>query len=531
MNDQLKTSFTQISNTLNKYADSGDLTYIEEIENNLKKLFSVEYVRFWKYDRNNESIALLDKEDNTLQLESSLTKQTIENQSVTLINHITSEKYYSPKIDNPLELKIRSLIIFPIMHDKKVYGIVKLGRGLKQKKVFTKQHEVMLEALSVLFQKIMLSEQMNKEELIGYTGDDIKKIPSATIKKNENLSAKKKLSESGNEKQVSSKELKALIEEKKALEKKLQHFKEQETELTTQISKFQNKLKEIDEKYTTLEASTSEIDGQLKEYQTRIKEFETEVESLKNENKTLRSIDDKESTSIQKLKSGMSLINSKNKINIDHNIECILQNIDDTFADNEYAYMLFELIIYALNSKKGLAQIEEIVKASKLLPKIINDYSFNTDMDIHNEKHIFSKFVNNIEKYEKKIFLGAPKITIITDEKIPTSLVFDRPKLQSILYHLLIDLYQFTDHTRDLSINIKYDNNFLYIQVGGFTHNQNTLLKSMFKKTKLSSDEKDRLGLQLSRKLMKRLKGNLEITYKEEYYQFLLTLPVQILKI
>lgn len=43
---------------------------------------------------------------------------------------------------------------------------------------------------------------------------------------------------------------------------------------------------------------------------------------------------------------------------IDENIEFILQGINQNFDDKEYAFMLLEMLIFALESNKGMSLVE-----------------------------------------------------------------------------------------------------------------------------------------------------------------------------
>jgi len=113
---------------------------------------------------------------------------------------------------------------------------------------------------------------------------------------------------------------------------------------------------------------------------------------------------------------------------------------------------------------------------------------------------------------------------------MPVSLVFDAPKIQSILLHLLTDLYQFVDYEKTINLNFNFKNKLLYIEIGGFVYQKNSLFQSMFKEKKIGGDEKNRIGLQLSKKLIIRLKGAIEYLYENEYYKFILTVPAQVIK-
>lgn len=517
MNENFKITFKNLVNSLNLHVASSNFKYIQDMEEILKTFFSSKYVKFWRYDKTNETLILLDGHvGKVISLESSLTKQAIKNQASTFMNHISSNKYYNPDIDNPLELKIKSLIIVPIIKGKQVLGVLKIGRGIKEKKVFTKQDQAILQKLMAIFIKVMLSESMDKDEIMNFI---VKGGASkANNSKNENLPDVHKKNKKEHEVVTPvSKKIDNELQEQKAV---LAQYKEKEIKLKAEITQSQHDFKILEKKYKELKSSLDEAESHKKEYQKSIKNLEIEVNNLAKKNSTLKNE-----------KAEKSLFNhSSNMIKIDQNIECLLPTFDNVFSENEYSYMLVELMLYALYSKKGLTKIEEMVKKSKLLPEIIESYDFRSDVKIHREKHILSKLLNNIEQYEKNIFLGQPKISVTLNKNVPVSLVFDRPKVQSIVFHLLIDLYQFINHTKEVAIEFKLENKFLIIEIGGFIHTQNSLFKSMFKKTKLRDDDKDRLGLQVSRKLIEKLKGTIEIIYKDEYYQFVIMFPVQFVK-
>jgi len=190
MQDNLKFNLKEIANFLNKYVKSKDFTYITEIEEALKKLFFAHTVKFWKYHEYDEILNLIAPEKyEALSLDTSLTKQAIDNKSSIFSNHATSDKYYIPAIDNPLKLKIKSLMIFPIVKGRKVLGILKIYRGMRQGKVFTKYDETILKSLSVLLVKIIESKSIEKVELLGLLGEKTKKKIPLKQKENKSSSA------------------------------------------------------------------------------------------------------------------------------------------------------------------------------------------------------------------------------------------------------------------------------------------------------------------------------------------------------
>lgn len=529
MQGNLKSTLKKIANTLNNYVDSKDLKYIEEIENQFEAFFNAEVVKLWKYDDKKETLNLLESEnDEDLSLSPSLTKQSIVDKSPVISNHSTSDKYYTPEIDNPLELKVKALMIFPIMKGKRVFGVLRIWRGLKQRKIFTKKDEVTLESFVPLLIKLIACEKIEKEEIIALVGDSKENKTSSTPK----LAAAPKTKDEPSKVDAEFTALKKKFD--KNLEE-LKSYKESEAAYKIKIDQSQDELKKSKEKCKELETSSLELSSEVQTYQSQINELTKQLEASQKEyealNRELREEKAKNSVkSIKELKSEKPLFSEKKFEKLDENIEFILNEVNHAFAKNEYSYMLFEILVYALNSKKGMGYLEETLKKSKLVPEIIEGYYFSGDLKVRNEKCIIQDLLKNIKDYQEKSFFDAPKLDITIDKEMPPSLVFDAPKIQSILLHLLLDLYRFTEHSKPININLAFKNKLLSIDIGGSVYQKNSLFKSVLKQMKLTENEKDRHGLQLSLKLIKRLKGRIESVYEDEYYKFVLTMPTQVIK-
>jgi hypothetical protein len=567
MQDNLHATVKEIAKCANAYAKSKESKHMDEIEHAIQTLFESQTVKFWKVDTQKETIQLLNKDtDEALFLESSLTKQAIESKKALLENHVSSDKYYNVTIDNPFALKIKALMIYPILKGKTVIGVLKVWRGIKQRKVFSKKDEEILLALSSLWLHILESREIDKETVLSLLGENVEKDvikprvhkeeqTKKTVAKNVKYSRTEliELESLKQERDTLKEENKRFVENEKEQEKLLQSYKDKIVEIEKEYKKsknetsskenelvFQTKIDAYDKeleaskiKYKELESSSLELYSESQLNQIMIKTLEKELKLLKKENKNLLlELKEKEHSckSIKDLKSEKSLLAQQNKKNVMENIEDILMQVDNRFAENEYAYMLFEMMLYALNSKKGIAYIEESIKKSKIVPTIIDGYYFKSDLQVHNEKYLIADLVKHIQSYEKHIFSNMINIKVHVDDVMPASLVIDAPKIQSTLLHLLIDLHQFVDHSKAVHVNFTFKKKFLHIEIGGSIHKKNSLFQSMFKQTKLGGDEKDRIGLQLSKKVIARLKGEIDYLYEDNYYKFIMTVPTQVIK-
>ena len=255
-----------------------------------------------------------------------------------------------------------------------------------------------------------------------------------------------------------------------------------------------------------------------KKIDEQIKEFESKVMAIMN-----NSGESRVSTDIAN-----KLIQNTNKI--DQNIEFILQKVDHDFEEYENSYMLFELMVYALSAKNGLEYIEEAIEKSRVIKELMQSYYFKSDIQIKAEKTSLLLFAHNLQKYEKTVFKNLSKLNIIIGEGMPPSLIMDTPKIQSIILHLMYDLYTFVDYSKDVDIKLLFNDKMLLLELGGHIHEQNSLFKSIFKRGNPLDDEKSRQGLQLAILLVDRLRGKIKSTYETQYYKFELSLPVSILK-
>jgi len=560
MQNNLHDTVKEVAKCANAYAKSKESQHMEEIENAIQTLFESQTVKFWKVDTKKETIQLLDNDmDEALSLESSLTKQAIDSKKALLENHVTSDKYYNSTIDNPFNLKIKSLMIYPILKGKIVIGVLKVWRGIKQRKVFSKKDEETLLSLSTLWLYIFESKEIDKKTLLTLLGETVEKNetkPTVQKEKPSQETVVKHVKRTNKEFDTLTEENKRYREQEKELEKKLQSYqnklasiekeyealeklqnettsKENELVFQTKIDTYDKELEASKIKYKELETSSLELYSESQLKQIMIKELDKELKLLKKENKgLLNDLKEKENSckSIKELKSEKSLLVQQKKNNKIENIEDILMHVDNRFSENEYAYMLFEMMLYALYSKKGIAYIEESIKKSKIVPNIIEGYYFKGDIQVHNEKYRISDLVEHIKSYEKDIFAKMINLNITVDEMMPASLVFDAAKIQSIILHLLVDLHQFVDHSSAVNVNFTFKKKFLHIEIGGSIHKKNSLFQSMFKQTKLGGDEKDRIGLKLSKKVISRLKGEIDYLYENDYYKFIMTVPTQVIK-
>jgi len=275
------------------------------------------------------------------------------------------------------------------------------------------------------------------------------------------------------------------------------------------------------------------LESRLKLAEEKIEQLQEELILVKHENMRLHGSMQK--LELSKTVPSINLLKSQQILNprsiLAHDkIEYLIEHFDIDFHDNEFAYSLFEIIIYVLSSKKGMSDLNEIIQNTKVLSEIINLFYFKGDLSVNNERNTLSELLQHIKSYAKNSFVHTMKMQITMAKDMPSIFRCDRIKIQSILIHLLNDLEQFIDHDNTIRLDINFEDKYLKIDIGALIYQNNTLFKHLFKEKKLAIDNKDRVGLQLARKLIERIKGKIETSYEEGYYKFSVSLPMQVIK-
>lgn len=525
----------KVAKSLNLYVKSKDFSYFMDLEHCLKDFFDAFTVEFWKYNDKDETLSTLNSQfSNTLNLSTSITQQVIKTKSVIIENHATSNKYYNVGIDNPSEYKIKSLLVLPIIKNKIVIGVLRIYRGIKQRKNFIKKDEITLLSFMPLLVNIVELKSIAKEELLILLNENI--TPKVTPRNSVPLT--KTLNESSsNEIIVLQKQIEELkrinISKEKAYAKEIERYKDRCESDKVTLLHLEKELEKSTLSYKDLEQSSIEIYDEFQDYKNRIKKLENHISLLAKENKTLQKELKKKFTkkqSIAKLKSEHSFSPKASVFDINQNLEFILQRTYSKFLDNEHSYILFELMLYALSSKNGMAIIEEGIVKTKLTQLLIDRYYFKGDMEIHHQKFRISDMSKQIKGYKKTLFSKLVALNVNISEDMPTSLVFDAAKVQSVILHLMLELCKYIDYNKPLDVHFIFKKKFLSIELGGFIDNAGTFFHSMFTQIKLTGDKKHCFHLDLSRKIITSLKGNIEDTHDNKYYRFTVTIPIQMIK-
>ncbi len=129
------------------------------IENLITSLLDAEFSSIWLYDEKNTKLLRERDDSNTREISISnkegLIYKCLETREHSIYNYITSEKGYIPLIDNPDKIKIKSKIIYPILENGSILGIVTAYSSVRKIKLFTENDLKLLKTLSPYIKNII----------------------------------------------------------------------------------------------------------------------------------------------------------------------------------------------------------------------------------------------------------------------------------------------------------------------------------------------------------------------------------------
>jgi len=565
---------------INHYIDTQNPVDFEQIITQIKTFFTSEYVQLWQYHHKEETFSPFGINDmTTVAIHKGLTYQALLDRQPLVCNHLSSNKNFVQEIDNPLNLKVRALMIHPIVDTQgEIRGYLKLWKGLQQQKVFTEHDKTQMKSLTPLLlsllhhKKIEISQFQNKSTAKDKQKKEIKnrKNTQQTLIQSRNDNTNIKVQEEKNlhlSKQIASLQekldnieaarkkekeyithLESRLKEKPSFDEytKVTHEKEElqqkfislKEQLAVQIEekeKQQRQLKALQFEHDTLKQSAEEITTEILHYQKMLKEHKTYVHALKQENSVLQhQLEKLEKRQKEPHKTDPSAKTPqpktiKNPIQTPiHNIESILPRYSSIFGKHQYAYILYEMITYTLHAPKQIQEIDDLIQKSKIIPKMLTSYTFTQALKPKEEKASVTEVLTQLEKHWNTLYANRPRLIMQISQQIPPTLIIDEIKLYNILLHILTEIQPLVKEDQSIVLHAKYQNKILYIDIKGSAPKKSRLLSIL--KQDLSKT-KQALGFVLGKHLVHMLKGSLSIYLEERHYCLSLKFPVNIIEL
>ncbi|MEA3490360.1 MAG: ATP-binding protein [Campylobacterota bacterium] len=166
---------TKSMDQVSKCSNNSDINAI--IRRLLIDFTNSEFATYLLYDKE-EQLLYTDKSDKNIQIDMSDAKGLLGNaflaKKSSVYNHIASEKYYIPEIDNPSNSRIKAQMIIPITSDDNLIGIVRVSRTVRYPKNYTKHDMELIQSLSSFLIKVSNILSSNGKNHYELTADDSK---------------------------------------------------------------------------------------------------------------------------------------------------------------------------------------------------------------------------------------------------------------------------------------------------------------------------------------------------------------------
>ena len=485
------------------------------MEESIKEISESEYGLFWIYEKD----TLVNLSNNlkiNMTVGTSLFKSVLEVQRSFFDNHIASHKFYNQLVDNPFNIKIKSMLIVPLMDrvQEKVVGFISVFNSVNNGGEFQRYDIRSVTLLNSYALKIIALRNAKENNLpLPHFNNDIL------------------VNSSNNERKIL---VRSEIKPKERIEKKRI---EEEESFSEEILKLQNELKELTLKSKEERDKNEQM---LSESQKKLERFEKDLidQSYRFEKELLRKdkiIEELEETTLNHA----LVVEEKEEEKHDEivNIVKFLANEVSYLADeSHHVYLFLELIKNSLYNKEQLLFIEEMLKESELVSFLANELYTREKMPVFlYEFNAFQSFYSIANLYARAISSDNITYNVFIDPSLPVSLISDEDKLKSIIVHLMNNIRGLIKESGLIECIIQCSeiNETLEIKIQGFNPKEKIKNKKLFKQKEstshsLVSGDKG-LGLSVSSGLIHHLEGKLKLeTLEEDGKAFSVLLPVQI---
>ncbi len=356
---------------------------IDRLANIIKESIIIEDMILYRYNSDGNTFNIINNQDTqSVELEDSFLKYAIDRKKPEFDNHINSNKYYKVALDNPKDLTIRGLLMFPIIDNKKTIGVLSLYRSVKQGINFTKKDKTIINEFKPLLLKAI------KEEVIEDSDNLLKDI--------------------------------ALLEDRLALEINLQK------ELSHKNQALEDELKRVKESKEIKKQKIATLKQTLIELENENSHL---VDNIKDKNILITKYNNNEI----KAKHSQTKL-SNNFVNIEKNIEFLLQELGNKFKNYHNAYILFETILYAISCSKSMDIIDKFISKTRGFDDFINQFYSSSSIKANRDKYQIKNILNNIEdiNFDKSLpislVIDTPKINSIVYHIVEDLAIFQNDK-------------------------------------------------------------------------------------------------------
>ena len=465
-----------ISKNFSGMEDDDNKNLLEAIELSIKEICASEFGLLWRYDRDSNTVKILNQDNmESLKVSSSLLEEVIVSKKGFYDNHIASHRNFNPTFDNPQKIKIKSLLIVPILDkDKVIIGLISAYNSVDHGEEFQRYDLRCLNLLNALAFKII---EVDKSE-----------HPSK-VKKSTNPISKKNVIE----KKTLPKEVKKTVS--KAVSKA-----DLEEALKKEKEKVQRLEKELTQKVNELNATVEEASVYDSELVEEDENFAVDSNEKNNEIKTILDF---------------------------------LGNEVTYFANEEHKiYLFLEIIKNSLHDKEQLRFIDNQLDKSQLVNGLATELYTRERLPVNLEPFSPYAVIASVVNLYTSHFSNKNMIfNSFIDPHLPSSIILDVDKVKSLIIHLINNVCGLIGKqgTVSLAVVFSHETQTLDIEIQGIKEQENNGFFSSSKSNHSLVTSDTGLGLSISSNLVNILGGKLKLsTIGKDEHSFIVSLPAEI---
>jgi len=459
-----------ISKNFDSIKDKQNL--LKPLEDSIKAISEAEFGVLWRYDEDANSVEnLMNSTQLVLKLSNSLLNDVIASKQGMFDNHIASHRKFNQLLDNPLKIKIKSILLLPVLtNNNKVIGVITAYNSIEYEKDFQRYNLRCLDLLNRYAIKIINSEDLETLQQV----TKVKKAVSPTV-----TSSTTPLSKSIH------------VNLEKTLDEKRQKIEELEKKLNIQ----QKIIAELEEKKTIYEVEVVNEDINYVE-----------------ENNNLNGID-KDSQTILKF--------------LSNEITCFSN-------ENHKIYQLLEIIKNSLHNQEQLAFINNQIEKSQLVQGLANELykqeRLTSTLNTFNSYRSISSITN---LYTITFLHQSMLFNVFIAPTLPSQIRADEDKIKSLLIHLINNTCGLIENRGiiELYVSFSSDTESLNIEIKGF---KEQVRGGFFGRSKSSHSlitTHTGVGLSICSNLVNLLGGKLKLsTIGKDEYSFMINLPTKVIR-
>ena len=445
------------------------------LEESMKEICDAEVGLLYILDNENKKLRILNKNiDLITSFDNTVIETILLSKKGLFDNSIMRHKKYREEVDNPLNIKIKSTIIVPVLDEEKekVLAFLLASNSIGSDKEFERYEIRSLSLLDSYSRKII------------------------RVIKNEKLSFQKDINLNENDK-ILNKDKNDIFSKKISIEER---NRELEEKLKIQLETIEKLEKELSVKHKSKTFSIS-------------KELVSMNQVLEKDTKAIK---------VDEIKYILDFLTNEVTYlaNEEHNI-----------------YLFLEIIKNSLHNKEQLNFIERELNNSHLINNLANELYRREKMPLLFEEFNPFKIFSSVGNLYYRPFLNENIIyNIFIEPTLVTKMISDVGKLKSLIVHLMNNVYGFISKggVVNFSVFSSEDKNILNIEIKAFLPNEVRNIRNLFN-TKLTTHNiitNDKgLGLSVCSNLINILGGKLKLSREGSYeHSFMASIPIKVVQ-